>query len=171
MFCLSMASKPWSRHDVTIQTAASISCAYFVFFFAEFECGLSGVLATATAGIMFAWLSPTTIINQDNMHHIWHFAGWLCNTLIFLLAGLLIGTIKSVGSKDWGYLITIYVFLGLLRGCVLSILYPVLSRIGLPVSISDLMFMSFAGLRGALAVALGVVLFFCNFMYHLLIYS
>lgn len=159
VFCLSMASKPSSRDDITIQSAISISCAYFVFFFAEYECGLSGVLATATAGVMFAWLSPTTIINQEHMHHIWHFAEWVCNTLIFLLAGVLIGTIKTVNSADWGYLIAIYVFLNFLRFGILAVLFPVLTRVGLPVDCNDAVFMSFAGLRGALAVALGIIMF------------
>ena len=156
VFCLSMASKPTSRDDVTIQTATSVCCAYFVFFFAEYECGLSGVLATATAGVMFAWLSPTTIISQENMDHIWHFAEWLCNTLIFLLTGLLIGTIDTVSRRDWWFLIVIYVYLSVLRCGIVAILFPILRRIGLPVSVNDALFMSFAGLRGALACALGV---------------
>lgn len=155
VYCLSKASRPSSKDDITIQVAVSICCAYMVFFFAEYELELSGVLATAGAGVMFAWLSPTIIIQHETMHHIWSFAEWTGNTLIFLLAGLLIRTIRFFENRDWGYLFAIYFFLMALRVVNVAVLYPLLSRFGLPVERNDAAFISFAGLRGALGITLG----------------
>lgn len=155
VYCLSKASTPSSKDDVTIQVAVSLCCAYLVFFFAEYELKLSGVLATVGAGVAFCWMSPTAIIQHETMDHIWSFAEWMGNTLIFLLAGLLIATIRIVERSDWAYLVAIYVFLMALRVLIVCILYPLLSRFGLPVDAKGAAFLSFAGLRGALGITLG----------------
>ena len=89
---------------------------------------------------------------------VWGLMEWGFNTLIFLLAGLIIGHRRfEADGMDWVYLFVLFFMLILVRCVVLAILYPFLSRAGLKVSINEAIFMSWAGLRGALAMVLGLI--------------
>eukprot|EP00602_Paraphysomonas_sp_CaronLab_P003317 CAMPEP_0185020046 /NCGR_PEP_ID=MMETSP1103-20130426/2634_1 /TAXON_ID=36769 /ORGANISM="Paraphysomonas bandaiensis, Strain Caron Lab Isolate" /LENGTH=750 /DNA_ID=CAMNT_0027550689 /DNA_START=247 /DNA_END=2499 /DNA_ORIENTATION=- len=159
VYCMSKANKPLSGDDVTVQIAITICCAYMTFFMAEYECRMSGLLACCGAGAVFSWLAPPLILEHETMHHVWSIIEWAGNTLIFLLAGLIIGseTIKEVTASDWGYLILLYLFLSVLRCFIIAILFPVLSNVGLKCSREDACFMAWAGLRGALGMALALI--------------
>ena len=159
VYVMSFLNKPLSGEDITGQIAITLCCAYMTFFMAEYECRMSGLLACCGAGAMFAWLSPPLILEHDSMHHVWGIIEWTGNTLIFLLAGLIIGseTIKIVTTSDWAYLILLYVFLNVLRCFIVAILFPAISNVGLKCSKTDAVFMAWAGLRGALGMALALI--------------
>lgn len=159
VYVMSFLNKPLSSEDVTVQIAITICCAYMTFFMAEYECGMSGLLACCGAGSMFAWLSPPLILEHETMHHVWGIIEWTGNTLIFLLAGLIIGskTIHIVTVNDWGYLILLYAFLQVLRGFVVAVLYPIVANVGLKCSRNDAVFLAWAGLRGAVGMALALI--------------
>jgi NhaP-type Na+/H+ or K+/H+ antiporter len=159
VYVMSFLNKPLSNDDVTVQIAITICCAYMTFFMAEYECRMSGLLACCGAGAMFAWLSPPLILEHESMHHVWGIIEWTGNTLIFLLAGLIIGseTIHIVTANDWGYLFLLYAFLQVLRCFVVAVLYPAVANVGLKCSRNDAIFMAWAGLRGALGMALALI--------------
>lgn len=161
VFWLSKANKMLNSDDTTIQIAITVCCAYLVFFVAQYEFEISGVLACCGAGVVFAWLSPPYILEHETMHHVWGFIEWTANTLIFLLAGLMIGSEvqKSITAKDWGYMVLLYLMLSLLRCFIIAVLYPALSRIGIKCNEKDAIFMCWAGLRGALSMALSIMVF------------
>lgn len=162
VFWLSKASNPLSPVDITIQIVITVVCAYLVFFVAQYECEISGVLACCSAGIMFAWLAPPLILEHETMHSVWGFIEWMGNTLIFLLAGLIIGGSKEethISRIDYLYVVVLYTALMGIRCLNITIFYPLLSRLGLKCSVEDAKFMSWAGLRGALAVALSLVVY------------
>lgn len=159
IFWMGYANRVLSSDDVTVQIAITILCAYTVFFTAEYECGVSGVLACCSAGVMFAWQAPPLILEHETMHHVWGIFEWLGNTLLFLLAGLIIGgeTLKRIDAYDWGYLILLYIVLLIVRCIIITLLYPIISNIGLKCKPQDAAFMAWAGLRGALSMALALI--------------
>lgn len=103
--------RPLSSIDTTVQTAITVCCAYLVFFTAQFSAEVSGVLACCAAGLMLSWLAPPLILDPHTLHTIWGFIEWVGNTLIFLLAGLIIGGTQeesTINISDVGYTIILY---------------------------------------------------------------
>jgi len=160
VYCLSKANRPLSNIDTIVQTGITICCAYLVFFTAQASAEVSGVLACCGAGLMLAWLAPPLILEPHTLHNIWSFVEWVGNTLIFLLAGLIIGGTQEEGSieaADFGITIVLYAAMMVIRCIVVAFLYPALSKVGLRCSAKDAVFVSWAGLRGALAMALALI--------------
>lgn len=145
--------------DTTIQIAITICCAYLIFFVAQNPLEVSGVLACCGAGVMVAWLAPPLILSHETMHNVWGMIEWMGNTLIFLLAGLIIGTrtLSSVRRMDWLYVVVLYVLLMVIRFVIIAMFYPWLSQIGHRCTRNEAVFMGWAGLRGALAMALALI--------------
>lgn len=156
---LRSANRPLKEIDVTTQIAITICCAYLCFFTAQYALKISGVLACCGAGAMLAWLAPPIILNHESMHNVWSMIEWSLNTLIFLLAGLIIGNrvLSKVNTIDWAYLILLYILLMVIRFITIAILYPSIAHIGHKCSVNEAIFMSWAGLRGALGMALALI--------------
>jgi len=156
---LRTAHRPLKEIDTTIQIAITVTCAYLIFFTAQYVLKISGVLACCGAGIVLAWLAPPIILNQETMHHVWGMIEWTLNTLIFLLAGLIIGNrvINKVEAMDWFYVVVLYALLMVIRLAVIAMLFPWLSTIGHKCTMNEAIFMSWAGLRGALGMALALI--------------
>jgi NhaP-type Na+/H+ or K+/H+ antiporter/polyhydroxyalkanoate synthesis regulator phasin len=156
---LKSANNPLEERDITIQIAITFCCAYLSFFTAQYALELSGVLSCCAAGAVFACLAPRIILQHESMHNVWSIAEWGLNTLIFLLAGLMIGhrVLNEVNAMDWVYMFVLYVALVVARFLTMLVLFPLISRIGHGCSFKEICFMSWAGLRGALGMALAVI--------------
>ena len=159
VYWMGKSNRKLSQDDITVQIVITIVCAYVSFYTANYECEISGVLACCGAGLMFAWKAPPLILEHESMHHVWGIFEWIGNTLIFLLAGVIIGhkTLKNIALEDWGYLVILYIVLMLLRVLIVIILFPALSNVGLKCTKQDAAFMSWAGLRGALGMTLALI--------------
>ncbi len=147
---LRTANRPVSEIDVLVQSAITIVSAYLTFYFAQKVLQISGVLACVTAGAMVAWRGTPVILSQETMHNVWGMAEWVLNTLIFMLAGLIIGNRVShfVQPIDWFYLVVLYIMLMLIRFFVIFLSWPILSNTGHKCSWQDAVFMGWGGLRG-----------------------
>eukprot|EP01035_Chromulina_nebulosa_P017394 gene17394-22943_t len=88
---LRSAHRPLKDIDKSIQISITLCSAYLIFFLAQYTLQISGVLACCGAGLMLAWLAPPIILSHESMHTVWSIVEWMGNTLIFLLAGLIIG--------------------------------------------------------------------------------
>ena len=63
----------------------------------------------------------------------------------------------KITGRDWGYLFLLYFFLLLIRTILVFGFYPIIGRIGLKSSWQEAVFMSWGGLRGAVGIALGIL--------------
>ena len=95
--------------DANVEITITLAMPFFVYYTAEMlfpDVTMSGVLATVFFGLVFAttWgrtkLDPKT---EHFLHEFWSMVGYLVNTLIFTISGLIIvinvfGTI--LGKKD-----------------------------------------------------------------------
>jgi NhaP-type Na+/H+ or K+/H+ antiporter len=162
VYCLGRADNPLGGQDTTIQIGITVSTAYMSFYVAQYECEISGILACCAAGLMFAFLGPPLILEHETMHSVWGFIEWTGNTLIFLLAGVIIGSNlgnHEITATDFGYVLALYLILLCVRALVIAVLFPGLSRLGLKASAGEAKFMVWAGLRGALAIALSLIVY------------
>jgi NhaP-type Na+/H+ or K+/H+ antiporter len=84
-------NRPLKDIDSESQIAITMIIAYLTFYVSQHVLEISGLLSLVSAALMLAWLAPPIILNKETMHHIWGFIEWTFNTIIFLLAGLIIG--------------------------------------------------------------------------------
>jgi NhaP-type Na+/H+ or K+/H+ antiporter len=150
--------------DMTVQIALTFCCAYLSFFVAESEAGVSGVLCTVFAALVLAKETWPAVCNEHSMHTVWEAVEYLGNTLIFMLAGVITGTKIWVGmdtniiqGEDWGYLFVMFACMTAVRAIMMVLFYPLLARIGYGTSPKDAFFMTWGGLRGAVGLALAMV--------------
>jgi len=159
---LGTANRPVSEIDVLVQSAITLVSAYLTFYIAQKVLLISGALACATAGAMVAWRGPPVILNHETMHNVWDMAEWVLNTLIFLLAGLIIGKriFHLVQPIEWLYLIVLYIMLMIIRFFVIFLSWPILRNTGHKCSWQDAVFMGWGGLRGVSIIHSSQVLWF-----------
>lgn len=159
VYWLRSANRPLKEDDIFIQIFITLCAAYVVFFLAEYL-AMSGVLACGGAGVMLAWLAPPIILSKDSMNSFWSILEWMANTLIFLLAGLIIGhrTLESVNAIDWLYAFILYIMVMLFRALTVFIFFPWLKINNHQCTVKEAVFVSWAGLRGALSIALAMIL-------------
>mmetsp|Transcript_2893 Transcript_2893/g.4440 ORF Transcript_2893/g.4440 Transcript_2893/m.4440 type:complete len:1037 (-) Transcript_2893:411-3521(-) len=160
--CLSVANRRMQEGDTTIQMAITICCAYLTFFCAEFILHVSGVLCCCAAAITLSRFAVPLFLRPETIHSIWAAFEWIGNTLIFILAGLIIGSRSLAFLKpvDIINIFIVYFFMFLIRGCMMVICYPLLSNpaLGKPSTWSDCIFATWGGLRGAVSMALALSL-------------
>ncbi|RYG67573.1 sodium:proton antiporter, partial [archaeon] len=156
---LRTAYRPLEESDVLVQIAITLCCAYLTFFLAQNTFEISGVLACCGAGTVLCCLSPPLILSHESMHKVWGMVEWCLNTAIFLLAGLIIGhrVLSKVDPVDWIYMFIFYIATLIIRCITIVLLYPFIANIGHKCSVKEAAFMSWAGLRGALSMALALI--------------
>ena len=86
---------------------------------------------------------------------------YLINTIIFLLAGIIIGykAMVQVTILDFVFSLLIYVFLAIIRATVFITLMPLLQRFGYGLNRKDAIVAWWGGLRGSVGLALALNVF------------
>jgi monovalent cation:H+ antiporter, CPA1 family len=149
--------------DHLIELTISVVAAYGSYLLAE-QFGQSGILATVACGLVFGSLGrrAASARAEDAIDTVWEFIAFLMTTVVFLLVGLAISIPQLVEAA----IPSILALVGLLvaRAVVVYLLLGVGSRgfarlgWGRPVPSSWLHLIGWAGLRGAIAVALALSL-------------
>lgn len=161
VFCLSIVFDDMLT-EISIALVAMIS----TFLLAEVELKVSGILSVVVFGLYLSlhgqWaFSPevkesfTTILEQ---------LSFFATIVIFFLSGVvgydkMFSSSTQVGdeSRNWGYLILLFILLNLFRFLVVAVSYPLLSRMGYGLSWKEAALISWGGLRGAVGLALGLL--------------
>lgn len=142
--------------DHLVEIAATTVAAYASFILAE-EVHASGVLSTLTAGMIIGSLGQRGSITQkghEAAESFWEFAGFVANSIIFLLIGSDFATWRSHGMASLIFWTIVASFAGraiaVYLGCV-----PLRSTTSaVPRPVQHLLF--WGGLRGALGLALAL---------------
>lgn len=150
--------------DHLIELTISVVLAYGTYLAAD-QFHLSGVIATVVAALVFGNLGPGRSLTEtgaDAIDTVWEFLAYLLTATVFLLVGLAIPPdrlLGSIGPIAWavvgalvGRAIVIY---GLLGGLAR---FAPLPGVGARLPIGWLHVMFWAGLRGAVAVAMALAL-------------
>jgi NhaP-type Na+/H+ or K+/H+ antiporter len=157
---ISIANRRLEKEDKTIQMSLTIVCAYLSFFVGEEVLGVSGVICCCAAGFTISLLGTPLILDHDTMSSVWEAIEWIGNTLLFLLAGLIIGNraILYANAIDFGFIIVTYFFVVLVRVALIVMFFPLLANYGQKISVREAVFIVWAGLRGGVSLALALVL-------------
>jgi CPA1 family monovalent cation:H+ antiporter len=87
-------------HDPPVEITVSLLTPFAAYLPAE-RLGLSGVLATVTAGLCVGWLAPRIMQSDTRLraNAVWDMVVFLLNSLVFILIGLQLSTILSALSS------------------------------------------------------------------------
>jgi NhaP-type Na+/H+ or K+/H+ antiporter len=146
-------------NDPLIEISLSIAVAYLVFYVAEGAMHVSGVVALVTLGILFASVGRTRISPEvaGFLHRFWEVMAHVANTLIFLLVGILIASrVQLDAPKAWVALAVLYLGIMVIRALSVTVLVPILRRIGIGFGKDKAIVLIWGGLRGAVALALAL---------------
>lgn len=148
----------------------SFISAYLTFFLAEasiVKLHVSGILAVVILGLYLGAtvkpkLNPHYI---HTMHSVWHFGQFMMETILFLLTGAYIGVFIGekdftiLGSDIWKMILFNFILL-FIRFSVLALFWPLLNLVGYRITWKEYVLMGWAGLRGAIGLAIGLLVAF-----------
>ena len=161
MFCLWLTADRLIRIHAVLQVVITLVGAYGCFYFAEGLAGASGILALVTMGSVLSFSFWPLIADPVELRVVWHMVEWLLNTLLFQLVGLIIG-FKFMRSHityvDFLYAVLTWFVLLVVRFVIVFSFYPALRRMGYGTTWQALVAVSWGGLRGALGLALGLMM-------------
>jgi sodium/hydrogen exchanger 10/11 len=162
-FMLSSISIMWIRrvfNDPMTEISITLAFTYLTFFIAEHVCGFSGVMAVVTFGLHLnknrLAISPEV---AHFLHEFWTMIGYLANTVIFVLIGLILFLQNSEALSSpvkWGNLMLIYLVVTLARVVCFAMFYPLLKTMGFGFTWQEGVVAVWGGLRGAVGLALAL---------------
>jgi len=95
------------------------------------------------------------------VHHVWTYLAYIAETIIFMLAGLIIGVrimeSQNIFWDDYLKCIALYVLLHLIRFICLVCAFPFLRMLGYGMTFRQVILFSYAGLRGAMGLILALI--------------
>lgn len=123
---------------------------------------VSGILSIVMLGIYMAKSGKTAIsaASEHALHSVWATIGFYAETLIFVLAGLMIGkrNLHVITWENLGKTLMLYVLLHVIRLAVLLLFLPIMNRTGYPMKWRHCVLLTWGALRGALAIFLALLL-------------
>jgi len=146
-------------NDALIEITVVIGAAYLTFFVAENIFHVSGVIAVVAFGISMAGPGRTRISPEVShfLHEFWELAAVIANTLIFIIVGVVIAQRVSFTLSDFIVLLIIYIGVHIARLGTIYLFYPIMRKIGYGLNFKDSIVLWWGGLRGAVALALGLI--------------
>ena len=143
----------------------SLFTGYLAFIPAELL-GLSAVLAAVTAGIYLGWHTPELTTPQVRLQAlaVWEIAQYLLNALLFVLVGLQLPVVLDAlegvpATRLLGYAALVSVTVILLRfAWVFAVLYAPIRLVRRMSDWRGAVFISWAGMRGAVSLAAALAL-------------
>ncbi len=146
-------------NDPLIEIAITIASAYLVYFVAEVLLHVSGVVALVAMALLFAGVGRTRISPEvsEFVHQFWEVMAYIANTLIFILVGVLIASRLNFAYMQLAaYVLVLYVALLIIRGGTITMLMPILTRVGGGINREKAIVLTWGGLRGAVSLALAL---------------
>ena len=153
-------------NDAVVEVTLTLTFAYLTFFTAE-VLGSSGVLAVVALGLYMARNGRTRISPQVEhfLTEFWEMLAYFGNTLIFVITGIIVveGVWRAespVTGVDFMHLLLLYVGCLLIRGVLVCITYALFNVSGtLVLEWKWALVSTWGGLRGAVGLALGLIVF------------
>ena len=155
----------WRGAGLHIEATYVLAMAYMSYYVANAPAGGSGVIAVVTFGLFGnatrLWGMPGSSLKTGEFKVIWEMIAFAANGLVFFWAGLsainfLIRSL-SVNPKhvmDFVSIPLIYIFMLLIRTFCIGIFNPIFKLSGRSLSLSEILFLGWSGLRGAVSLIL-----------------
>lgn len=147
-------------NDPMVEITLTLVLAYAAMVLGEAVLHVSGVIAVVVAGLLMSGPGRTRISPEvmQFLHRFWEMLAYVANTLIFFLVGLVIAShVEGAGLLDLAGVVVAYVAAMVVRSAVTFGLRPLMGIVGDPVSTREAAVMSWGGLRGAVSLALALI--------------
>lgn len=148
-------------NDALIEITLTIIISYLTFYIAEELLHSSGIVAVVTIALIYAGPGRSRISPEVStfLHQFWEIMAYVANTIIFLLAGFIIApALFQASSLEWIWLFVIFASLIIIRALSISMLAPILKRMGLGITKQKITVLIWGGLRGTVALAMALVI-------------
>ena len=156
------------HNNFVLETNLTIVAVYMCWYCSEnTDLHVSGILAIVALGIYMGLYGKTAISveSEHALHHVWGYVGFVAETLIFMLAGIIIGITNKKLWEDhtydfghhYGMVVCNYLLAHVIRFSMLLLFWPLLNRLGYGMSFKQVLLSSYAGLRGAVGLALALI--------------
>ena len=151
------------KGDLLVQISAVILATYVTFFIAEGLLHVSGVIALVAFGLTLTYVGKPRLKPEANrfMENFWELAGYIANTLIFILVGVVIAMRVDISWMGLLACVCIYIGINVIRLFVIFLFYPLMKRCGYGLTIRECILLGWGGLRGALGLTLALVVSIC----------
>jgi len=146
-------------NDAMVEISVVIAGAYLTFYIAEHTFHVSGVLALVALGLVMSGVGKSRISPKVEhfMHEFWELAGFIANSLIFLIVGVVIAERSVFSVNDFVLLGLIYVAIHVVRIIVITVLYPFMRKSGYGLQLKEAYVLWYGALRGAIGLALALI--------------
>lgn len=147
----------WMEEHFTLTVNMTLAVAYGSFALGEMF-HLSGILAVFAAALAFGY-KRTEEDHQKHVHrHLWEYLEYVSNAVLFFLLGASFFVYFSLEEFSLGMFSLVILFLLLPRLLSLAALLPFLKLEGEKLGKRELLLLNFAGARGAVSIALILLL-------------
>eukprot|EP00977_Amphora_coffeiformis_P022890 scaffold11728_cov171-Amphora_coffeaeformis.AAC.4 len=151
-----------------LQAVAAVTASYLSYYVADQLLQMSGVTASVTCAVLSKALGKGMMQDGPGMIRYLSLMEFLLNTLLFALGGVVWGSIfvrnlvdeniRFSGKQEWLWLLVVYILVLAIRAIQVGVFYPIFRRIGLRSNWREAVFLAFAGMRGAVGIALALSL-------------
>jgi CPA1 family monovalent cation:H+ antiporter len=163
MGLIACAIFPMLRRVSHAEITLTVALAYLAFFIPEHYFHVSGVVSCVAAALTVSSLGRTQMSphTYEHLEGVWGQLGFWANSLIFILAAMLVPRIMA--DITWvavGLTAVVYVATLFARGIVVGGFLPLLSAVGIAARINNRMkgVLLWGGLRGAVSLALALAI-------------
>lgn len=145
--------------EENVQNSVIILSAYLTFILAQHSLDVSGVIALLAFGLTISYVGKPRLRPEVNnfMGRFWDLLTYAANTLIFIIVGVIIAGKIHFTWTAFGILLLVYVALNLIRYAMITLLYPLMKRIGYGLNRKESVVLTWGGLRGALGMTLALM--------------
>ena len=161
----------WVRkvfNDPMIEITVVLVTSYAVFFICEHFFHVSGVLGLVALGIVMAGVGRTRISPEVEhfMHEFWELVAFVANVIIFIVVGVVIAQNANPTGMDFAILGLVYLAIHVVRAINMGTFYPLMKRAGYGLPGKDAVVVWWGALRGAIGLALALVVYSEQFRYE-----
>ena len=155
-----------TKDKILVITITIISC-YLTFFLAESVFQVSGLLSVVVLGVLLAMYSKMRLTPEtsETVHIVISFVCYCLESILFLITGVFIGKMfvfenqNTLVPEDYTKSVIFFVFMNIARYLMILILFPLINKSGYPINWKDAIILSYGGMRGALGLALGLIIY------------
>lgn len=151
------------KNSKEIEISITLLLAHFTFILADYFLGVSGILATVTAGLVVGNYGAYKISPEikDIMNHFWDYMSFFANSLLFLIVGIMMWGVKD---EIWPLIDSIGIAIAIVLFARIVMVYTILPLINIFIQERNrvrgkwIHIIQWSGLRGALVIALVLTL-------------
>jgi NhaP-type Na+/H+ or K+/H+ antiporter len=141
-----------------------ISC-YMTFFVSEFYLEVSGIIAIVTLGVFMGRYARVSMhpSSEHSIHSILSYLQYALESILFVITGAFIGKdvigdgLQTIDEVDVLKMIIFFFLMTIARFLMLLILKYPINKTGWEISNKDIVILTYGGLRGAIALSLGLM--------------